>query len=200
MTVLKHSDPGVQRAKFHPALKGLRQMARGAFCSVYDKGDTVLKLTCDKIQYGFSRDAYCPEGPYFPRLITDHGEVGETRGGLSIYLMEMEKLSAIGNRAPIEVKRMRRSLLSQTERHIRSGSTVREMKEESYKGLGNILNEGALPAGLLDALDQVRDWMSNYECCVDFHAKNLMMRGDQLILNDIVCDSDVVVNIFRKNW
>lgn len=199
--VLDHRDFGVQAAQRHPALHGLKRLARGAFCSVYDRGDTVLKLTCDQVQYWMSTDGYRPEGPFFPRLVKDHGNVGTTKDGLDIYLMEMEKLTAIGRSAPIDVKRLRRDLLSQTNKHVHAGArTPQAMRMESYVGLGKIIDQSALAPGLIDALERLRDWISNYDASCDFHAKNLMMRGDQLVLNDVVCDPKAVVNILYADW
>lgn len=200
--VLRHSDPGVKSAMRHPALAGLKTLARGSFCQVYDKGDTVLKLTADHIQYYFSADCYAPEGPYFPKLIKDHGCVGSTKHGLDLYLMEMEKLSPIGRKASIDVKRLRKELLSLTNQHIdvkADGRRPDQMRMASYKGLGAVIEHLQNP-GLVDALDCLRTWMSNYDACCDFHGKNLMMRGDQLILNDVVCDPKAVAEIIWADW
>lgn len=203
--ILIHSEAGVRAARRHPALKGLRHLARGTFCSVYDKGDTVLKLTCDRIQYAFSAEGLAPTGPYFPRLIKDYGLVGETRVGLPIYLMEMEKLDKMRG-APAETRKLARELMRETEAlyltnyHHTRLAKVREVDRARYASvatLQEVVDESTtLPGDMCEALDEVRQFISNYDAGMDMHTGNLMRRGDQLVLNDVVCDSAAVLKYF----
>jgi len=206
-TILKLTDPMVKEAARHPALDGLKRIGRGAFCAVYDKGDTVVKMTCDPIQYAFTCDAWSPEGPFFPRLVENHFCIGETWKGVPIYLFEVEKLAPVRRDSPAHIKRLARRLIkatadsmwSQASRH-RRGSYVNQKRDASMSALQEVIDEGKLPADLLEALQDVHTFVSNYDAMIDFHGKNLMLRGEQLILNDVVADPLQVRALWGKAY
>lgn len=194
MQVLQLRDPRVRNATMHPAVAGLKRIARGAFCAVYDKGDTVLKLTCDAKQYALYADPCVPTGDYFPTLIEDHGEVGKTHCGLSLYLVEMEKLGRIGRDAPITLKRLAKQLVDTVSNNYQNAAmperSMWEKKRRAIFTIGETSRDESLPLGLRESLEELEVFMSNYDCGLDFHMANLMRRGDQLVLNDVVADVD----------
>ena len=204
MSILQLRDPGVRRAMQHPALTGRKKLARGSFCAVYDAGDTVLKLTCDAKQYALYADYTAPTGDYFPRLVENHGHIGETSSGLSIYLVEMEKLDRVGRDAPLETKRLARQLLNSIEepfdrslhRHVGGRVPIVEAaKRASIEALDAVSEDESLPEDLRDSLADLGVFVSNYDCSADFHMANLMRRGNQLVLNDVVTD----IATFKKH-
>lgn len=183
-TILKLRDTNVRQALRHPALTGLTRLARGAFCVVYDNGDTVLKLTCDAKQYGLYADAYSPEGPYFPTLVKSYGDVGETYDGLTLYLVEMEKLQPVSSGSS-ELRSLAKKLIWHIDCLNCYGSSP-------YKVLNGIVKDEAFPQDLRDAFDALETFVSNYSCGIDFHSENLMRRGEQLVLNDVIVDHEAL--------
>jgi hypothetical protein len=51
-----------------------------------------------------------------------------------------------------------------------------------------------MPDDVRDAFGQLSRFVSNHEATIDFHGKNMMMRGDQLVLNDVVADLPTLSN------
>lgn len=188
----------------HPALQGLRALARGHFCRVYDNGDTVLKLTADPLSYAIYTDGHRPQGEHFPVLVRDHGEAGawinpSTKKSYPLYLVEMEKLQPI-SRGPAAIRKLARELC----RHISSASTQARSSLDLGWGWGTTpetshriavealrlaSEDEALPASIREALEQLSSFIANFKgATLDWHSKNLMRRGDTLVLNDVIAD------------
>lgn len=197
MPVLKMNHYGTKRALRHEALRDLPILGRGMFCTVFDKGDTVLKLTADHIQYHFYTDYCAPQGPYYPTMIRDYGIVGE-QGEYVLYLVEMEKLTPFGRRDEVAdlAWLQRRELMRAYQRH-----RVRVISK-FWHIINPVMFSSSLDAAVLNelALDESIDkdmrevvgelsmFVCNYQCTTDLHRANFMLRGDQLVLNDVVAD------------
>lgn len=167
----------------HPALKSKEIIGRGSFCSVFDNGDTVLKMTTDKHQF----DLYTAglDNPIFPRLHRNHGEIG-TLGGAPVYLVEMEKLGEISRDSEqFEFIRAIRKHYAQvfpchdenyTEAHCSAEALIRLVDQESFAF--------RLKSGILD----LAEFMVGRNCVADFHHRNFMTRGSQIVFNDPICE------------
>lgn len=195
MIILHLNDPGVKRALQLPELKGLKRLARGTFCAVYDKGATVMKLTADRHQFDFGADIYGPKGEHFATVTHSESEVGETSSGLGLHLMEAEKLDKLstGDAALRKlgrklVKEMNESYTSQR-MSSRGGDA---MKMASVVACAHTLKQDWLPASLKEAIEDLEAFFCNFGGSLDIHGANLMRRDDCLILNDVVVDHDVL--------
>lgn len=189
---LRLLDSGVRAAMRHPALEGTSRIARGHFCAVFSKpGDTVLKLTTDALQYMYYRDGLRPEGPYFPKLVTDHGEVGTTtwyEHELPIFLVEMERL-----RPASEDRTAQRAslLLRQVVYAAPSGYEWDALPRNRTMGkLQNASQNEQLPKDMREALSDMAMFAAHCDehLSLDLHCKNVMRRGEQIVLNDPFAD------------
>ena len=197
MPVLKLNHCGTKRAMLHESLQGLPLIGRGMFCAVFDRGDTVLKLTADRIQYHFYTDYCAPTGDYYPTLVQNHGPVGR-QDETDLYLVEMEKLTKIGLRAECSDRAwiQRRELMKAYERHrCRLVSKfwhilnpVTFSNEVSSATLYEVSSDESLEEDIRDLCGELSTFVSDYACSADFHRANFMLRGDQLVLNDVVAD------------
>lgn len=192
--MLNTKEAKVRAALRHPALAGLKRIGRGAFCVVYDKGETVLKATSDPVQYGFYTDYTAPNGPHFPKLIHNYGEIGETAAGDSIYLVEMEKLSKIPRSGPLRQEAKRLLTIMHGAAVMTAGCG--DEKRDSHEALLMAADDDRLTVDLRAALLDVADFISNYDAMQDFGMKNLMLRDQTIILNDVVAD----VRSVQKLW
>lgn len=194
---LKH--PGTRAALLHPALAGLPKIGAGAWCAVFDRGDTVMKLTADSIQAGFYSDYCRPQGDHFPRLVENHGAIGE-QGEFDLYLIEMEKLTPFGKKkdTPIDSWVARRDFMRCVTRH----------RDKHVSGYWNIKNpvefntrigtvtfqsmseDESLTEDMRGACEDLSNFIGNYGAAMDVHRGNLMLRGETLILNDVVADNE----------
>jgi hypothetical protein len=186
----------VKQALRHPALEGCRRINRGHFCAVFAKpwSDTVLKATTDQFQYWFYADGTRPQGPFFPRLVEDHGEIGTTEHNgdeVSIYLVEMERLQPIGRDAPPVARHQSKLLRQALEGPLGDDYWHASYRERAYKRLSKAVENEALPAEMCEALGDLRNFVANYDerIALDIHSKNLMRRGSQIVINDPFCDS-----------
>jgi hypothetical protein len=188
----------VRSAARHPALKGLPRIARGTFCAVYDKGDTVLKMTCDPVQYGFAADFSRPKGVFFPEMVEDYFCIGETNAEERIYLYETEKLTPAKrtNRATnTTVSRLLKKAQAQFTKQVCTAKGVHDRVTGSVNAMNALANDEELPEDLREALADVGTFCSNYEAMIDFHRANIMLRGDQIVLNDVVCETAALLRL-----
>lgn len=201
--ILQLTDPHVRAALRHPALAGKKRIGRGAFCAVYDNGDTVLKLTADAFQYRFYAEPHWfDDSPYFPRLVHDFEDVGETADGLSLFLVEMEKLDRVSTLPAC--RRQVRQILKVADEfyypHFDRAHKIRNQHERRkmvcIQTLDDMSVDERLEPGLQDALDRTRNFLSNHDCAFDLHQANFMRRGEQVVLNDVVADLETYE---RKN-
>lgn len=197
--VLRLTEPGVKAALRHDALKGAKKIGRGMFAAVYEKGDTILKVTCDANQYAMYRDPHHPDGPYFPVTLKDYGDIGETSDGLPIYLVEQERLDKLRG-GPIEVYRAAKAVAT-----FMGEETNRKYREMRHRGSYTMRDADMQQRASIEALESaacnkdfapelrasmldIAVFVANYEgVAADFGMSNMMRRGSQLILNDVVC-------------
>ena len=152
MPTLQLRDPGVLRARYHPALRGKPALARGEFSAIFEgsRPDTVLKLTADASHYAYMTDGYAPDGPHKPELIADLDEVGEAATGETLYLLEVERL------APVRKQDEYTRAVRRTMRAVR-GARIPESVWEDQK----------LPPSLA-AFFQSLNWFAvNFGYCID---------------------------------
>lgn len=183
MAVLDMRRKGARALMNHPALKDKEIIGRGSFCSVFDNGRSVLKMTTDVHQY----DLYTAgmDNPIFPKLHKSYGQIG-LLGESPVYLVEMEKLEEIDrdSQAFNFIKKIRHDYAkvfpchdeNYTEAYCSTEALIRLSEQESFSP--------RLKSGLLD----LADFMVGRSCTADFHHRNFMTRGSQIVFNDPVCD------------
>lgn len=207
MKILKLNSPGTVDALRLPEFEGLKLIGRGAFCAVFDKGDTVLKLTADSVQSEFQRFGSDSEIPCFPKLVQYHGEVGK-QGDLPLYMMEVEKLSPFGKRATVSNKAWgdRKLLMSAAKEHhldeaLKHWKIKNPIHYNTMIGTGvlqKLSEDERLSPLLRDACEWLAGFLSNYSASIDFHNGNFMLRGDEIVLNDVVADNETLCCISSR--
>ena len=199
MTILKLRDAGVRRATRLPVLAGLPRIGRGTFAAVYDNGNSVLKLTCDRVHYSMLCDGLAPRGEHFPKVIRDYGEVGEMKGD-PLFLVEVEKLTSIHRSSP-EARTSARKLIKIIEHHWSRTWTPTYLGNQGAGQKNAKLLAGArflralmfdqnIPEQMRQAFEELSIFVENFQCGLDFHPANIMCRGEYAILNDVVIDDD----------
>ena len=191
MRLLKLDHWAVRRAVREHNLNQYPRIGRGTFCAVYDKGDTVLKLTCDEKAYWFVRDMQ-DAGPWFPRLIADHHKVA-AMGERDVYLIEVEKLTRIrANSKPWKRVVELGDKLHTQYKSFHNKADLTELDRHRYASVHafyRMADDDTLDEDTQEAFGRVAQWMSNYECGHDFSAQNVMLRGTQLVFNDVIADT-----------
>lgn len=78
----------------HPLLKGKKEIGRGEYSIVLDKGDgeRVYKIVSSPADYFLYTADDRPTGRHFPIIYADHGIIGRASSGYQFHLIEMEKL------------------------------------------------------------------------------------------------------------
>lgn len=78
----------------HPLLDGKKEIGRGQYSIVLDKGDgeRVYKLVSSPADYWLHTAHDRPQGKHFPVVYADHGDVGPAQSGYRFYLLETERL------------------------------------------------------------------------------------------------------------
>ena len=201
MKILKLTDPGVKRViNSHSALRGKQRIGRGFYSAVFDNGDTVLKLTADAHHYDLLQ--FYAEGPHFPKVIVNHGYVGDQKAGeFPLYLLEIEKLvkvpsktdnSKIVHKLCRTAARMMAAKTPIFERHADKIDMARIVPETFYQ----MSEDKDLPTQLREGLEQLGRFALDYEGVgMDFHPTNFMQREatGELVL------SDPIMNILTFN-
>lgn len=182
--ILDMRKKGGRALRDSPLLKGLPVIGRGKFASVYDRGKTVMKLTADAHSYDFLR-LKAKGNPVFPRVVTDHGMVGEV-GGIPVFLLEMEKLK------PVEKESFGARF---ADRFIRQYAAAYPALGAQYsnswcsvEALCRMSELESFPLRLRRGLLDLAEFMAPRGCVADFHLQNFMMRGEQVVLNDPIAD------------
>lgn len=184
MTRLNLKSPALRKVRNHPALIGKPLLARGFNCAVFDNGGSVLKLTQDSLQFEASCSGLRLEGINFPVTLNSYGDVGEAPNGNTLHLFEVEKLSPVSE-GPAEVRKKVRRLISSIHaaQRLTMGSN-QNVKSFAYDVLEVVIQEGAFEE-FNDALDKLSRFASLYSPGLDFHMKNIMLRGTTVIFNDV---------------
>jgi hypothetical protein len=170
----------------HEALKDKKLIGRGMFSMVFDNGDTVLKLTCDDGAQGMY--SYCGlEGKHYPRLIKHYGEVAELNNGIALHLCEVEKLERLPRGGALS--RLANRLTHQLD--VRFDRFGVDLSYAGVRAIETLVDESAdtLGKSMVEALQDLSIFLSNFEARLDLHRANFMVRSDTLILNDPVVGS-----------
>ena len=171
----------------HPLLEGKREIGRGEFSIVLDKGDSerVYKIVSSPADYFLHTADDRPSGDHFPVVHQDHGIIGRAASGYTFHLLEMEKLYPLqpGSEAAVLA-------LQLIDLYWRACQQWRQLGTE----MGRIaLHHVAVsPLGLApdvqSALKSLADFVDEYQVRPDLlNPDNLMMRTDgTLVFSDPV--------------
>lgn len=199
VSVLLLNDRGTKAALKLPELAGLPRIGRGKFSVVFDKGDTVMRLTTDRTAYDLLTSDYA-RGPHFPKMMNDYGYVGEQfDGDRSLFLYETEKL--VGLTGNIAARRQCKIIQSMRQRGwdlfhsdmTESVLTLQHMADSLEESLAQDWH--ALPVTMVDALNTMACFSADHECpMLDFHNGNFMVRPGcgTLVFNDPFADADAL--------
>ncbi|WP_297362923.1 hypothetical protein [Thauera sp.] len=171
----------------HPLLEGKREIGRGEYSIVLDKGDgeRVYKIVSSPADYFLYTAEDRPNGPHFPVVFADHGVIGRAQSGYPFHLIEMERLYPLAEGSP--AAELSRRLIE----YYWSACA-------QWSRLGNDMGRIALyhlttqPMGVGDSLQQalaaLSDFVEAYQVLPDIlNANNLMMRTDgTLVFSDPV--------------
>lgn len=200
MAFLKLRDEGVKEAIRKCGLDALTRIGRGTFAAVYDKGDTVMKLTADRTFYEL-HSWYTQDNPHFATVIAEHGCVGVQQSTKTpLYLIEVEKLRPLQNAT--ENKKLARALCKAARMTMISrGDVVRSLASRGLIDHSRIVPETLfqmadskdlpIQESLREALRQIGSFSMDYDGVgLDFHQSNIMERVSDgtLVLCDPVCD------------
>jgi hypothetical protein len=194
-----------------------RLVGRGHFSAVFAYDNSVLKFTIDKASYTLcTKHRPWKRSKHFPKLIRDHGIVGEIQldpvSRESVYLMELERLNwifldpyapEVGSPQSELADHIVESFHNCGERILGSVDYL-NMDNRTPQVVTAILREVAqeedplipapIRAALLDLSRFVWDYRShhgsNVGAGVDFHRENFMRRGEmgELVFSDPVLD------------
>jgi len=184
MRILDMRRKGAREVRALPQIKGLPIIGTGSFATVYDRGNTVFKLTADQFQYDFYVAGF--DNPAFPKVLADYGKVGEV-GGMPVYLLEMEKLNKI--EAGTGAKSFVESFLFRYWISYPTHDTEVSEVQCCAEALMNMADMESFSTRLSGGLLDMAGFMIEKNCVADFHAGNFMLRGHQVVLNDPVADS-----------
>lgn len=176
MHILDLADRKVKALRAaHPAFAGTKLLARGGFCAVFAMPDPtrVLKLTTDKQHVSYLTDGIAPQGAHKPQVLVEHDIDAETETGLTLYLLEVERLqkTQVGSQA----RKLASWLIRFYKEHRRLPSALPSI-------------DGFTPA-LLRFCEDLTWFVTNYEARFDLKMDNFMQRADgTLVMSDPVFD------------
>lgn len=153
-------------------------LGRGEFCAVFEmvEPDRVLKLTTDPAHVAYLVDGLSPSGIHRPILFATHGKVGETKRGLPLYLVEVEKLYPIKRGSP------NARLVRKITRYVEACKRFPEQDDELAD----------MPSELSGFMCRLNWFWMNYKCQPDAKHSNFMQRADgTLVFNDPVFNQDL---------
>ncbi|MEX3984312.1 hypothetical protein AB4Y45_35735 [Paraburkholderia sp. EG287A] len=169
-------------------------IGKGSFASVFataGDSETVSKVTTDMYSYHLLADGVwhlirSDVEAHFPRLIEDHGDVGESRG-LTAYLVEVERLypvSTTEHRRRIDGWAREYEALHRKSTHSNLAKRFHLASLEFCKLLAEREDEPF--RNVFEALFQ---FFRNYGGALDLKRSNFMCRADgTLVWNDVVFD------------
>lgn len=117
------NDPVIRQLRQGGVLKGRRLLGRGSFCAVFESShpNRIFKLMVDRGHYLYHTHERSPVGPLRPTLYRDFGQIGRTRRGLTIFMVEVEKLCKLPPRSPC------RTLFGRIFKDVYRGAFVNEL-------------------------------------------------------------------------
>jgi hypothetical protein len=171
----------------HPLLDGKKEIGRGEYSIVLDKGDgeRVYKVVSSPADYFLYTADDRPRGMHFPIIYEDHGVIGRAQSGYPLHLIEMEKLYPLVDASPAGELAMRLIdfYWSACEQWSRLGMDMGRI------ALYHItVNPLAMSDSMQQALKALSDFVEDYHVLPDIlNANNLMMRKDgTLVFSDPV--------------
>ena len=204
--VLKLNDWRVKLALRHEALQGKKCIARGVFSAIYEgsKPNTVFKVTVDSFGYWMLNCAYYGvKHKHFPRIIEDHGVIGEIKLGCDeypIYLFEMERLEKleVGSGS----RKVASGISSKSRRSIGKSYSRRCLGDNDRASvvIGDMKKNTLIPRSIRSALGQLTEFCVNYpNASVDMHLGNFMQRknGD-VVITDPLMDGPLYDAMIRQ--
>lgn len=171
----------------HPLLDGKREIGRGEYSIVLDKGDDerVYKIVSSPADYFLYTAEDRPRGVHFPIVHADHGVIGRAASGYVLHLLEMEKLYPLAEGSPAAdlAHRLIDVYWKACENWHRLGADMGRI------ALHHISTTPlAIGPSLSDALKALSDFVEEYQVLPDIlNANNLMARKDgTLVFSDPV--------------
>lgn len=171
----------------HPLLDGKKEIGRGEYSIVLDKGDNerVYKVVSSPADYFLYTADDRPRGRHFPVVHADHGIIGRAASGYPLHLLEMEKLFPLGEGSP--AAEMAQRLI---ELYWSACQTWHRLGADMGRIALHHLATHPLPIerGLCEALRALSDFVEEYQVRPDIlNANNLMQRKDgTLVFSDPV--------------
>jgi len=161
-------------------------IGKGYFSTVFDNGNTVLKLTADEGAYSFLTNA--DRTSALPKVVNNSGHVGKTDGN-NLFLLEIEKLEPLprggdARRLAARISNAAESYTvlspkeySDTPYHLRGVTSIKKVA----KSIGN--------KPLLKAAQQIEGFLKWHSTArLDLHMRNMMVRpvtGELVIIDPI---------------
>ena len=171
----------------HPLLDGKKEIGRGEYSIVIDKGDgeRVYKIVSSPADYFLYTADDRPCGEHFPVIFADHGVIGRAISGYPLHLIEMEKLYPLDQDSPASdlALRLIDTYWSACEHWSRLGMDMGRIALYHMT-----VNPLAMTESMQQALKALSDFVEEYHVLPDIlNANNLMMRKDgTLVFSDPV--------------
>jgi len=172
-----------------PCFAKTRTLARGTFSAVFETPDPtrVLKLTTDATNYAYLTEGFAPDGPHKPVVLHDHGEVGETSEGVTLYLLELERLQKV---------------TTGTENGLLARRIVRYANKNPDKRYPDDPDHiPGMPPSLVRFMDDLNHFIFHSAFAPDVHWGNFMERADgTLVVSDPVFDSKLLRRTSKERY
>ena len=180
--------------KIHPLLKDKRVLGRGSFCRVFEgtRRNRVLKLTADRSHVQYLTDDRSPHGRFKPIVHENHGIVGQTKHGVEVHLLEIERLGKLRPGTPAFKLAIALSSYCRLQ-----GTLLPIFKDRNKEALRNVRH--LLSHELLAFMSEVNFFTIFSNCSLDMHRANFMERTDgTLVFSDPVFDKRIMLR--REHW
>ncbi len=169
----------------HPLLAGTKEIGRGEYSIVLDKGDSdrVYKVVSSPADYFLYTADDRPGGKHFPIIYADHGVIGRAQSGYPFHLLEMERLYPLTEGSPAATLALR---------VIEFYWDACQQWSQLGMDMGRIalhhvaVNPLDINESMQAALKALSDFVEEYQVLPDIlNADNLMMRKDgTLVFSD----------------
>ncbi|MGL1832863.1 hypothetical protein ACKVEX_04555 [Rhodocyclaceae bacterium SMB388] len=171
----------------HPLLDGRKEIGRGEYSIVLDKGDgeRVFKVVSSPADYFLYTAEDRPRGRHFPVVHADHGIIGRASTGYPFHLIEMERLYPLAEGTAAAELALKL---------IEFYWTTCQQWSQLGMDMGRIalhhmaVNPLNVSDSLKSAIRALSDFVDEYQVLPDIlNADNLMMRKDgTLVFSDPV--------------
>lgn len=185
MAVLNLKDWRVSKARRSISLlRDKKALARGSRSAIFEGSapDRLLKLMADTPGYLYLTDRYAPKGPHTPVTYEDFGSVGETEAGVTLYLVEVEKL----------IRRPRAHPSNRILKKAYGISLATKMRHGGRWAPSNLPEDPEeypwLPPSLAEFFGELNQFVGNMQVLLDYNlGKNYLLRANgELVANDPV--------------